>query len=84
MTKHAARNSNLELLRILCMLMIVADHLAGQSGLGVTDTLSHTALSALPGSGSRIGCSVLVILSARFLCEQPFRARLDEKINLSD
>ena len=52
--------------------------------LGVTDTLSHTALSALPGSGSRIGGSVLVILSAWFLSEQPFRARLDEKINLSD
>ena len=42
------------------------------------------ALSALPGSGSRIGCSALVILSAGFLCEQPFRARRDEKIHLSD
>ena len=75
MTKHAARNSNLELLRILCMLMIVADHLAGQSGLGVTDTLSHTALYAMLGSGSRIGCDVFVILSAWFLSEQPFRSR---------
>ena len=75
MTDKARRSSNLELLRILCMLMIVSDHLAGQSGIGLTDTLPHAAMYAVMGSGSRIACNVLIVISAWFLCVQPFKAR---------
>ena len=75
MTDKARRSSNLELLRILCMLAIVADHLIGQSGIGLTDTLPHAAMYAVMGSGSRIACNVFIVISAWFLCVQPFRAR---------
>lgn len=75
MTDKARRSSNLELLRILCMLAIVSDHLVGQSGIGLTDTLPHAAMYAAMGSGSRIACNVFIVISAWFLCVQPFRAR---------
>lgn len=70
-----ARSSGLELLRILCMLFIVADHYAGQSGAALYDTLPHALWFAAMGCGSRIGCSIFVIIGAWFLCEQPFRTK---------
>ena len=57
------------------MVMIISDHLAGQSGISLTDTLPHTAMYAVMGSGSRIACNVFIIISAWFLCQQPFRTR---------
>ena len=33
MPGKTTRSSNLELLRILCMLLIIGDHLTGQSGI---------------------------------------------------
>lgn len=73
--KTRARQSGLELLRILCMLFIIADHYAGQSGAAVYDTLPQALLFALLGAGSRIGCSIFVMIGAWFLCVQPFRTR---------
>lgn len=73
--KTHARQSGLELLRILCMLFIIADHYAGQSGGAVYDTLPHALQYALLGAGSRIGCSIFVMIGAWFLSEQPFRTR---------
>lgn len=71
----AQRESSLELLRILCMLFIVADHYAGQSGTAVYDTLPHALFFSALGAGSRLGCDLFVILGAWFLCRQPFRTR---------
>lgn len=73
--KTHTRQSGLELLRILCMLFIIADHYAGQSGGAVYDTLPHALQYALLGAGSRIGCSIFVMIGAWFLSEQPFRTR---------
>ncbi len=72
---RSERQSNLELLRILCMLFIIADHLAGQGGIGLTDTLPHALWYAAMGSGSRVACDLFVIIGAWFLCEQPFRTQ---------
>lgn len=69
------RESGLELLRILCMLFIVADHYAGQSGAAVYDTLPHALFYAALGAGSRLGCDLFAVLGAWFLCRQPFRTR---------
>lgn len=69
------RQSSLELLRILGMLFIIADHLAGQGGIGLTDTLPHALGYAVMGSGSRVACNVFVLIGAWFLSEQPFRTR---------
>lgn len=73
--KSRARQSGLELLRILCMLFIIADHYAGQSGAALYDTLPHALFFALLGAGSRMGCSIFVMLGAWFLCAQPFKTR---------
>ena len=39
MPTKAPRASNLELLRILCMLLIIGDHLTGQGGIADYSTL---------------------------------------------
>ena len=72
---QAARESGLELLRILCMLFIIADHYAGQSGAALYDTLPHAMVFSALGAGSRLGCDIFVVLGAWFLCRQPFQTR---------
>ena len=72
---RTGRESGLELLRILCMLFIVADHYAGQSGAALYDTLPHALFFSALGAGSRLGCDLFVVLGAWFLCKQPFQTR---------
>lgn len=72
---RAARGSSLELLRILCMLFIIADHLCGQSGIARYDSLPAALWFSFLGSGSRIGCMAFVFIGGWFLCQSPFKAR---------
>ena len=41
------RSSNLELLRILCMLLIIGDHLTGQGGIADYTTLPSSFVTSL-------------------------------------
>ena len=75
MPTKALRASNLELLRILCMLLIIGDHLTGQSGIADYTTLPSSFAFCLVGCGSRIACSVFVLIGGWFLCEQPYKTR---------
>lgn len=69
------RSSNLELLRILCMLLIIGDHLTGQGGIADYTTLPSSFSFCLIGCGSRIACSVFILIGGWFLCEQPYKTR---------
>lgn len=73
MPGKTTRSSNLELLRILCMLLIIGDHLTGQSGIADYTTLLSSFAFCLIGCGSRIACSVFVLIGGWFLCEQPYK-----------
>lgn len=75
MAVKTPRASNLELLRILCMLLIIGDHLTGQGGIADYSTLSSSFAFCLIGCGSRIACSVFILIGSWFLCEQPFQTR---------
>lgn len=75
MAAKTPRASNLELLRILCMLLIIGDHLTGQGGIADYGTLSSSFAFCLIGCGSRIACSIFVLIGSWFLCQQPFAAR---------
>ena len=75
MPGKTTRSSNLELLRILCMLLIIGDHLTGQSGIADYTTLLSSFAFCLIGCGSRIACSVFVLIGGWFLCEQPYKTR---------
>ena len=75
MPGKTTRSSNLELLRILCMLLIIGDHLTGQRGIADYTTLPSSFACRLIGCGSRIGCSVFVLIGGWFLCEQPYKTR---------
>lgn len=75
MPGKTARSSNLELLRILCMLLIIGDHLTGQSGIADYTTLPSSFAFCLIGCGSRIACSVFILIGGWFLCEQQYKTR---------
>ena len=75
MPGKTTRSSNLELLRILCMLLIIGDHLTGQSGIADYTTLPSSFAFCLVGCGSRIACSVFILIGGWFLCEQPYKTR---------
>ena len=75
MPTKALRASNLELLRILCMLLIIGDHLTGQGGIADYSTLPSSFVFCLIGCGSRIACTVFVLVGSWFMCEQPFKTR---------
>ena len=69
------RQSNLELLRILCVIAIVADHFITQNGLESRNTIPESFFYASLISLSRAGCSAFVIISAWFSADRPFRFR---------
>ena len=54
MAAKTPRTSNLELLRILCMLFIIGDHLTGQGGIADYSTLGSSFAFCL------IGCAVFL------------------------
>lgn len=72
---RTARASSLEVLRILCMLFIIADHLCGQSGIARYDSLPAALWFSFLSCGSRIGCMVFVFIGSWFLCQSSFQAR---------
>ena len=61
MSAKTTRASNLELLRILCMLLIIGDHLTGQGGIADYSTLPSSFAFSLIGCGSRIACQRLCL-----------------------
>ncbi|MFG6357353.1 MAG: acyltransferase [Acetatifactor sp.] len=67
------RNSNLELLRILCILFIIGDHFTGQSGIYEGGNIGNHFFYSAVTSLSRVACSVFIIISAWFLVEKEFR-----------
>ena len=75
MPTKAPRASNLELLRIVCMLLIIGDHLTGQGGIADYSSLPSSFVFSLIGCGSRIACTVFVLVGSWFMCEQPFKTR---------
>ena len=75
MPTKAPRASNLELLRILCMLLIIGDHLTGQSGIADYSALPSSFVFCLIGCGSRIACTVVVLVGSWLMCEHPCKTR---------
>lgn len=67
------RNSNLELLRILCILFIIGDHFTGQSGIYEGGSIGSHFFYCASTSLSRVACSVFIIISAWFLADKDFR-----------
>ena len=65
------RSSNLELLRIFCILAIISDHFVQQSGIAAEGDINvfYCVMTSL----SRVSCSVFIIISAWFLIDMPFR-----------
>lgn len=69
------RNSNLELLRIIAMLLIVADHFV-LIGLGVDVPYSHNKyIASVLYSGGPFGDVIFFLISGYFMCTSKFTGR---------
>lgn len=69
------RQSNFELLRILCMVLIVGIHITTQTamdGLGIKDGISYYYVTFI-GSAGRLVCNTFVIIGAWFLVDSDFK-----------
>ncbi len=65
------RSSNFELLRIVCMFLIVAHHYSVHSYFSFENTLSfNRILVQILSLGGKLGVNVFVLISGYFLCEQ--------------
>lgn len=73
-----SRDSSIELLRILCMLMVVATHYAGgwahrEIPFYNGDNLVNCIIYCMLGQWGRIGVNIFVIISSFFLVDSKFR-----------
>lgn len=70
------RQSNFELLRILCMVLIVGFHITGQTGMdgcGLGDGIAYYYCIFI-GSAGRLVCNTFVMIGAWFLADSKFRS----------
>lgn len=74
-TARKNRSSNIELLRILCILCIIGDHFVGQSGIRESGSLQINLFYTMVTSLSRVACSVFIIISAWFSCDREFKLK---------
>lgn len=70
------RNSNLELFRILLMLMIIAHHYVVNSGLtevwSVNDETGNSLFLSLFGWGGKTGINCFILITGYFMCQKNF------------
>lgn len=77
------RASNFELLRIICMLLIIAGHLTNQSGiLNVRELTDSKIIAVVLGSAFGIADNIFVMIGAWFLVDKEFKAERITKIYL--
>ena len=68
------RNSNIEILRIISMLLIIIGHCMGTRFEGANQQLNVFLTTTVFGSWAILGVDLFVIISAWFLCEQSFKS----------
>jgi surface polysaccharide O-acyltransferase-like enzyme len=69
------RNSNIELLRILSMLLIIAFHAIRSGFMSVKQPFIVYSSAVVFGSWGILGVDLFLMISAWFLCEQSFRLK---------
>ncbi len=87
MTEKKPRSSNIELLRILMMLLIIAHHYVVNSGIAAADgpifadpLAPHSLYLLLWGGWGKTGINCFVLLSGYFMCEKAISLRKFLKI----
>ena len=82
MTPSSTRNSNLELYRIICMLMIVAHHYVVNSGLTDIDgpltanlSSANTLYLRLFGAWGKVGINCFLMITGYYMCTGHITAR---------
>lgn len=71
----AKRSSNFELLRIICMILIIAHHFSLHSAFSDDINGFNSAIIKLFGAFGKVGVNVFVLISGYFLVESKFKAR---------
>ena len=74
--KNTKRNSNLELLRIICMILIIGHHLVVHSDFTVNSEITfNTILAQIFSLGGKIGTNIFVIITGYFMINSQFKVK---------
>ena len=73
MNNLKTRDSNLELLRVICIISIIAGHFVESSGVAVYNTLLSSLFFTFFSSLASVSCTVFVIIGAWFLVDMDFK-----------
>lgn len=69
------RNSNIECLRIISMMMIVIGHYVSQNNIVTWNLSLNDGILWLLGSGSRIATNIFLIIGVYFMLDARFKAK---------
>lgn len=72
-SKHTRRNSTIELLRILCMLLVIAHHGVVHGGALGMEPCANKVLASFILPGGKIAFTCFVAISTWFLIDQQFK-----------
>ena len=76
------RNSSIEILRILAMVMIVVGHFGVQSLIATAGDPCNRAVVGFIGSGGRLAVNIFLLIGTWFMVDAPFRPERIIKIYL--
>lgn len=74
-TTRSGRNSTIEALRIICMLLVIAHHCVVHGGAMGMDSCGNKVIASLVLPGGKIAFTCFVAISMWFLVDQSFRGR---------
>lgn len=66
------RESNIELLRIVCVLFIISSHFLGMGHVSQKEPFVYHFIYTMLTNMSRVSCSVFIIITAWFSIDKPF------------
>lgn len=70
---HRSRQSNFELLRIVCMAMIIVSHYCCHGGILVQGNATNIFLAQLLRLGGKLGVTGFILITGYFMCEKQFK-----------
>lgn len=80
--KMSERKSNIELFRIICMVMIIVGHYCHHGGLLFEGNTVNVVFSQLLRLGGKLGVTGFILITGYFMCEKQFRLSSVFKVGL--
>lgn len=78
------RNSNIELLRILCIITIIIHHSFVRSGIQISSENTNTAVLSIIQSLGKVASDIFILITGYYMVNKKIKKRKDYKANRRD